>query len=135
MTGVLLPEELRSAILEEARARHPRECCGLLEGVRQGADFRVTRLYPVRNLATAPDRFEMDPQDQFAAHKSARARGHTVIGCYHSHPDGRARPSQRDLAGAGEENFLWVIAARETLAAFVYSCGEFVGADWVTSSE
>jgi hypothetical protein len=38
------------------------------------------------------------------------------------------------LAGAGEEDFLWLIAAGETLEAFVYLKGGFVGADWVTSS-
>ena len=44
-------------------------------------------------------------------------------------------PSARDKNGAENENFLWLIAAGESAAAFVYSDGEFVGADWVTSSE
>ncbi len=81
--------------------------------------------------------------------KTARANGRILIGCYHSHPNGEPEPSASDLAGAGEEDFFWLIAAlREgdgplTLAAFVYvAAGYFLpvelsatlGADCVTSS-
>src|SRR6185312_10543713 len=91
----------------------PRECCGLIEGFTEADQFRATRLHPARNLADAPDRFEIDPADQFAAAKSARLRGTAIIGCYHSHPDGEPKPSNTDLARAGEENFLWLIAATD----------------------
>lgn len=132
---VWLADDLRAQIRREAKAADPRECCGLIEGARDGDVFRATALHPARNIVTDPDRFEIDPRDHLAASKAARANGRALIGCYHSHPDGAARPSPRDLAGAGEENFLWLIAAGEKLAAFVYLCGGFVSADWVMSSE
>ena len=135
MTGVTLPAQLRAQILRQAQAAGLRECCGLVEGNREDGEFRVTALHPARNLAPAPDRFEIDPRDHLAAHKLARANGHILIGCYHSHPNGCAQPSATDLAGAGEEDFLWLIAAGESLNAFVYRDGSFFGADWVTSSE
>lgn len=134
MIPVAMPQVLRGQILREARQASPQECCGLVEGARAADGFRITALHPARNLAGAPDRFEIDPRDQFAAHKCARARGSAIVGCYHSHPNGRTEPSAADLAGAGEENFLWLIASDESLAVFVYSGGRFVGADWVTSS-
>lgn len=134
MKRVRLPDELRARILHQARTAHPRECCGLLEGVRDDGVFIVQALHPARNLSPEADRFEIDPRDHIAAVKKTRAGGAAVIGCYHSHPEGAPRPSARDLAGAGEEDFLWLIAAGETLEAFVYSEGVFVGADWVTSS-
>ncbi|HMH64567.1 MAG TPA: M67 family metallopeptidase [Rhizomicrobium sp.] len=133
MTRVHLPGDLRARILGEARS--PRECCGLLEGTSDGDTFHVLTLHAMENLAGAADRFEMNPRDQIAAQKAARANGHAIVGCYHSHPGGDAEPSTVDLAGAGEENFLWLIAAGEELNAFVYLGGEFLGADWVTSSE
>jgi proteasome lid subunit RPN8/RPN11 len=131
---VSLPEGVREQILREARGAHPRECCGVIEGAREAEIFRIATLHPARNLADMPDRFEIDPQDQFAAHKAARARGHAIVGCYHSHPNGRAEPSMADQAGADEENFLWLIASNGRVNAFVYLDGRFVGADWVTSS-
>jgi proteasome lid subunit RPN8/RPN11 len=132
MKYVLLPCVLRAQILREARAS--RECCGLLEGTRGGDRFRITALHPVQNLAREDDRFEMNPRDQIAAQKAARGNDRAIVGCYHSHPNGCAEPSAADRAGAEEEDFLWLIAAGENLNAFVYLRGEFVGADWVTSS-
>jgi desampylase len=130
-----LPAALSGQIRREAAAAAPRECCGLIEGVRDGETFRVTALHRARNLAARADRFDIDPHDHLAASKAARANGRAIIGCYHSHPAGRAEPSAHDLAGALEDNFLWLIAAGEELAGFVYLRGLFTGADWVTSSE
>jgi proteasome lid subunit RPN8/RPN11 len=125
MMRVALPEDLRARILKEARAAFPGECCGLVEGIRSESAFQVTALHPTRNLASQPDRFEIAPEDHFRALKVARANRRDLIGCYHSHPNGRTEPSATDRAGAGEENFLWLIAADERLAAFVYLDGEF----------
>jgi proteasome lid subunit RPN8/RPN11 len=135
MRRVRLPDELRVRILREAASAFPRECCGLLEGRYGDGVFVVQALHPARNLSPDADRFEINPRDHIAAAKKARANGAAIIGCYHSHPEGAPKPSARDLAGAGDEDFLWLIAAGEALAAFVYLAGEFVGADWVTSSE
>jgi len=135
MTAVSLPADLRAQILCQAQAAGGGECCGLVEGRRDGDHFRILGLYPARNLAAASDRFEIDPLDHLAAVKKARANGCALIGCYHSHPNGQAEPSATDLAGAGEEDFLWLIAAGERLNAFVYRGGRFTGAEWVTSSE
>jgi proteasome lid subunit RPN8/RPN11 len=135
MTRVALPPALKAQILEEARQAFPGECCGLVEGLRLegGDEFRITALYPARNLAEASDRFELAPEDHFRAFKAARANHRALIGCYHSHPKGRAEPSATDKAGAGEENFLWLIAAGERLEAFVYLGGEFRAAAWTAA--
>ena len=132
---VALPDALRADILTAARAAHPRECCGLLSGVLDADLMRIMALHPARNLSDDPHRFQIDPADHVSAQKTARGNGHAIIGCYHSHPAGRAQPSASDLAGAGEDGFLWLIASGEVLNAFVYLGGRFVGADWVTSSE
>ena len=141
---LILPPALEAEIARQAAAAFPRECCGLIEGARKGTSFRATRIHPGRNLAAAADRFEIDPKDHIAAMQSARARGANIIGCYHSHPNGEAWPSRHDISGAGEENFLWLIAASDgaqcRIGAFVYRAPDFValskelGADLVTSS-
>ncbi len=141
-----LPVPLQDQFAREALAAWPRECCGLIEGTRQGDALRAVALHPGRNLAAAPDRFEIDPGDHLAALKAARAGGHALIGCYHSHPDGQPAPSQSDRDGAAEVDFLWLIAATDgvrcRLAGFVYRAPGFeeivftsaMGADLVTSS-
>ena len=129
-----LPQALAAQIAAQTRAALPGECCGLVLGRRGARAAEVLALHPARNLSADPDRFAIAPEDQFAAQRRARAEGLAVIGCYHSHPRGPARPSAADLAGASEENFLWLIAAPGELAAFVYLGGSFCGADLVMSS-
>jgi proteasome lid subunit RPN8/RPN11 len=146
---LVLPSMLRTQVVEAAGAGFPRECCGLIEGEWQGATALAMALHPARNSDERNDRFAIHPEDHFAALRQARAHGRALIGCYHSHPNGSPSPSATDRDGAGEENFLWLIAALSaadgpvTVEAFVYSAAGFfsiglteaVGADLVTSSE
>lgn len=109
---MILGADLRAQLLAESRAAYPGECCGLVEG--KGAF--VTALHPARNLAAASDRFEIDPALQFRL----KREGRNIVGCYHSHPGGAAEPSPRDALGASEPGFVWLIAAGETVGAFLW---------------
>jgi proteasome lid subunit RPN8/RPN11 len=123
---LILPDHLRIRILDEARAAFPRECCGLIEGVRSDDTVRPRLLHATNNLATASDRFEIDPAEQFHLTRELRGTGRKIVGCYHSHPNGRAEPSLQDLEYTGEEGFIWLIAAVSVasedgeISAFVY---------------
>lgn len=106
-------------IAEEARSAFPRECCGLIEGtltlslvpaINRGKG-EVMALHPARNLAGARDRFEIDPAAHFALLHKLRGSTRAIIGCYHSHPNGRPGPSEHDRQNADESGFLWLIAA------------------------
>lgn len=126
IASLVLPSRLRERLCEEARLAFPRECCGLVEGARDGAVVRATALHRTENLAVAPDRFEIDPARHFALLRRLRGTGQAIVGCYHSHPNGISEPSARDVECAAEEGFLWLIAAfdgeREPrIAAFVSS--------------
>ncbi len=127
--SLILPPRLRLQLESEARAAFPRECCGLIEGRCNSRD--ITFLHPVKNLAAQADLFELDPVEHFRLLKQARARNAGIIGCYHSHPNGSTAPSVADLAGAGEENFLWLIAGLTdmqvpvTIAPYIYAEGRF----------
>lgn len=132
--SIELPTPYLSQILREADAALPRECCGLIEGTRLGCHYRIAAIYPARNIAEQIDRFSIDPADLFAASRRARSHGLGIIGCYHSHPTGVGYPSPHDLKGAGEENFLWLIAAAGQVSAFVYSRGAFGIADFTFAS-
>ncbi len=85
---------LLDRIVAHATMSYPKECCGLLVG----QDDRVQAVEPVRNTRADEryDRFEIDPLDHVRVWEAARAAGCRIIGCYHSHPDGRAYPSSLD---------------------------------------
>ena len=124
---VELPPAIAAEILQLAAGAMPGECCGLIEGSLDGSVFRVIAQHPARNLSSHSDRFEIDSADHLKAQKAARASGHAIIGCYHSHPHGAAQPSAADKAGAGQDNFLWLIVSDRELNAFVYRDGVFRG--------
>jgi proteasome lid subunit RPN8/RPN11 len=108
---VILAHPLREQMAREARSAFPRECCGLIEGVMEGSVATVAAVHPTANLATDSDRFEIDPAEQIALLRQLRGTGREIIGCYHSHPNGRAEPSPRDRENAVGADFLWLIIA------------------------
>jgi proteasome lid subunit RPN8/RPN11 len=94
-----------NVVLEHARAEYPRECCGVLLGQLDPVDDNLrtaTVAIPCRNAYDGDqrDRFFIDPGDQLAAQKRARAEDLEVLGFFHSHPDDEAYFSATDLANS-----------------------------------
>ena len=72
----------------------PLEACGLLTG----AGDTVQEVLPVRNGASSPVRFRMDPVEQLRAFSWMESRGLDLLGIFHSHPAGPEVPSPTDIA-------------------------------------
>jgi proteasome lid subunit RPN8/RPN11 len=108
---LMLGSRLQTQIGAEARAAFPRECCGLMEGIREGSIAKVFAIHPARNLAKEDDRFEIDPATHIGLLRRLRGGTRKIIGCYHSHPNGPARPSVRDREAAIDRDFLWLIVS------------------------
>jgi proteasome lid subunit RPN8/RPN11 len=102
-------------MLAAAAAEPGREVCGLLTGV----PGLIRTAEPCANVAAQPViRFEIDPAALLAAHRRSRHGGATLLGCYHSHPTGRAEPSPRDAADAAPDGSLWLIVAGGQVTAW-----------------
>jgi proteasome lid subunit RPN8/RPN11 len=96
------------AMIEHARREAPNECCGMLVG----RPSQVERSVPAKNVAAMPTvRYEVDPREHIALNRELRGSGQQVIGVYHSHPLGPARPSASDLAEAFYPDFIYVIVS------------------------
>ncbi|HEY5049022.1 MAG TPA: M67 family metallopeptidase [Rhizomicrobium sp.] len=108
------PTPLWDGLADEARAAFPRECCGLIEGIRDKTAAHAVAIHATRNAALEADRFEIDPAEHIRLLGQLRGTAKEIIGCYHSHPNGLAEPSKHDLAGASREDFLWLIVALAT---------------------
>ncbi|MBI3444318.1 MAG: M67 family metallopeptidase [Magnetospirillum sp.] len=107
---LVLSIDQMAEIAHAAQAAWPAEACGLLLG-RGKRRIVVTDLMAADNLLKAEgnDRFELDPRTRFAAEKMVRGTDKRVVGHWHSHPDGSARPSTTDLAQAWEPELVWLI--------------------------
>lgn len=136
---VIITSDSTQAIAAHSESTYPDECVGLLLGHLEGTTIRVTAVYPVENTwqgqltlsdtdnaHSRRDRFYLDPRDYLRADREARARGLDVVGCYHSHPDDVARPSERDRVGAqgagGGYGFAFVIQSVQQGVAADLTC-------------
>jgi proteasome lid subunit RPN8/RPN11 len=120
-----LTSEAAGTVAAHAEGTYPDECVGLLLGRLEGEEKVAVAAYPVENRwegqvqlaenddpTSRRDRFYLDPRDYMRADREARARGLDIVGCYHSHPDYPATPSERDRVGSqaiGGANFAFVI--------------------------
>ncbi len=108
-----LPPAIYAAMIAQARAELPNECCGFLAGRLPAAPAesgppgavplaRVEDRYPLVNEAKSPrDYYCLEHPSLFQAYRDMRRRGQEVLAIYHSHPTAAAVPSARDL----ERNF------------------------------
>jgi len=116
---VTMAAAARRAIVRQARAASPRECCGFLLG--QGRHVR--HVAAMNNAARSRTRFRVRDRDHLALRRVLRAIDPTleIVGVYHSHPQGPARPSPTDVAEAYYREWIHVIAdvrARPVVRAF-----------------
>jgi len=78
----------------------------------------ASAFYAVANREESPIGFTADPLDTIAAHKAAWTLGLDVIAFFHSHPQGLARPSSRDLDSMKLWPIAWIIGGLDGVKAY-----------------
>jgi proteasome lid subunit RPN8/RPN11 len=115
-TRVNLPASLRRALEAHCTARYPHEAGGFLVGCVRGTEVDLVELCEATNRARDPRAsFELEPLELVRAEVETRARGLTLVGLWHSHPEWQPVPSAADragLAGTGVQLIVEVRAGR-----------------------
>ena len=109
----LSPAQLQ-AIERAAEAAYPEEACGLLVGhAEPGGAWQVSAVEASANVAEPPRtrRFEVDPKLRLRLERALRESPDSVMGVYHSHPNGSAEPSETDISMIFEPDMVWLITA------------------------
>ena len=96
-------------ILAHAKKELPNEACGLIAGVKNGADKHIQKVYLLTNIDHSNEHFSLDPKEQLAAIKDMRANGLVPLGNWHSHPESPSRPSQEDKRLAYDKTASYMI--------------------------
>lgn len=109
---LILEIPIQNAILEDAAAAYPDECCGFLFGTESENERMVSEIMMVDNAKEGDKRrrFEISPRDYLRAENYARKTGQQLLGVYHSHPNHPAIPSEHDRVAA-QPYFSYVIAS------------------------
>lgn len=97
-------DELRAELIRLCREGAPREVCGYI--VDHGPEVPWS-LLPITNVHKNPERFYTMDQDE--AIGAWELGGCEVVGEYHSHPNGPARPSTTDLRYAVPGLRHWIV--------------------------
>lgn len=123
----MIPEDVRAALAEHARAEEPNEACGLIL-LRGGL---AERYVAGRNAAASPYRFELevDPEVWFLEDDGYE------LAVFHSHPSSPPRPSRTDVENIGLwEGRPYVILSGRTgeLAAFTIEGGRIAALELAT---
>lgn len=109
---VRLGKNLWAALEKQARRELPMEACALLSGRVEDGEWMISALHPVRNQASDDHRraYAIGPRDYLRVERQLRGTGATLLGVFHSHPEGPAIPSATDGRLAWP-NFLYLIGA------------------------
>lgn len=112
---ITISESVISDILVHVNQEFPNEGCGYLGGTATFAsDFQA-----MTNTLNSPKEFAFDPKEQFETVRHFRASGLSIIGVVHSHPNGIAKLSSKDIDFADPNLFqLIVIPKTDEIAAF-----------------
>ncbi|GAB4576131.1 MAG: M67 family metallopeptidase [Anaerolineae bacterium] len=111
-----LPVALKQRIHAHLQEAYPNEGGGFLLGIRAQDGVQVVDIQPVENVFAEEEqhhRYAMTPADWMRLEDEADARGLTLVGYYHSHPDSPAVPSEYDRVHA-LPNFTYIIMQVQT---------------------
>ncbi len=100
-----LKKEYLDAMVSQARAEAPNECCGILAG----KDGQVTKLYRATNAEHSPKGYSVAPDELFQIYQEIDRNGWEILAIYHSHPQSPAWPSPIDLKYAYYPAALYII--------------------------
>lgn len=96
-------------VFAHAQAEKPNECCGLFAGA-PGED-RVEVVYRLGNADESPLTYRLDSREQIRTLRDAESRGLEVTGCFHSHTQTEAYPSQTDVRQAFEPEWVYALVS------------------------
>lgn len=123
-----LPAALRRDWIESCRLRLPYETCGVVYGHYADHALSVNDFAILRNAAAVPTHaFSFDPAEWIRTWYDAERQGRTIVGIFHSHPNGTASPSRTDLEQRLNWGTYWLIGLGgqdAELAGFHYASPE-----------
>lgn len=110
---IQLTRDLQARIFGQMEGTYPNEGGGFLLGESAGETITIRDITQVENVFEAAEqyhRYAMTPLDWARLEDEADAKGLTLVGYYHSHPDSPAIPSIYDRDHA-LPNFVYIITS------------------------
>ncbi len=84
----------------------PNEACGYLGGVGD----TISTIIPMANSCHSTTEFAFEPTEQFDAIRDLRSQNISIIGVFHSHPNGKPKLSSKDIVHAEDKMIQMIVA-------------------------
>ncbi len=111
--AVQLSAAVQAEIYAQMQSTYPNEGGGFLFGTHSQGSTVIRAITQVENVFETEEqyhRYAMRPQDWMRLEDEAEARGLSLVGYYHSHPDSPAMPSLYDRDHA-LPHFVYIITS------------------------
>ena len=103
---VAFGREVAEAMFAHAVWAYPYEACGL---IAMDTDGNPMMVFCLTNVDASEHRFTIDPAEHYGCIAYAEAAGWQIGGVFHSHTRSEAFPSESDIGGGGDPEWLNVI--------------------------
>jgi len=103
---VTMVREIADAMFAHAVWAYPNEACGLLA---MDDDGKVQMVFCLTNVDASEHRFTIDPVEHYGCIRYAEANGWHIGGVFHSHTRSEPYPSDADIAGGADPDWLQMI--------------------------
>jgi proteasome lid subunit RPN8/RPN11 len=113
--ALVLTSQQQQSIFEHALQEAPNECCGILVGTASGEHRFVQQVHRLANVweGDRTHRFMIDAKAHLRLQREARDSLLSIIGFYHSHPQGTPNPSGFDTEMAWPEHSYVIVSLRD----------------------
>ncbi|MEQ8673133.1 MAG: M67 family metallopeptidase [Aggregatilineales bacterium] len=111
--AIVLTKNLQQTIFTQMEATYPNEGGGFLIGTADDENTQIVDVIAVENVFETEEqyhRYAMTPQNWASMEDEAEARGLSLVGYYHSHPNAPAIPSEFDRVHA-LPRFVYIITS------------------------
>ncbi|RBP06734.1 M67 family metallopeptidase [Rossellomorea aquimaris] len=104
---VYISKKLNQLLIAECKKELPNEACGFISG-----HTKVCKnVWPTKNTNPSPYTFAIDIGDQDRILSELKKNNEELVGVYHSHPFGKAVPSNDDIKYAPSQHIYYFIIA------------------------
>ncbi len=105
---LVVPAQVREAMMAHSLWGYPNEACGLLAGTETGVEM----VFCLTNRLASSTRYTIDPREHYGAARLAERYGLSILGAWHSHPNGDATISPTDIAESPGGSWITLITGR-----------------------
>lgn len=99
------------------------EACGVLVGTFNKKIRIIEKIFRTKNILNVSNRYEIDPTELMLIFQKVDKLSLAVIGFYHSHPFGEAKPSEIDKSLAFYNNLSYAIYSvmMGTMSSYIWN--------------